>query len=307
MADNQQQEEPLVVPFFRKRTSKNVRKRERSADPAEGEDPAADDVVRKKKDDKRGPLTSVSKPRSATLQTPTSSNLTEDQRRLVTFAASGTAASIVQDTATRTLDVDGADDNKDDSEVGKVLAGDEAEVYQGIHGYKEYVNKKTEKTTQSNANHYQMDVCKDYKETGTCTFGDSCIFMHDRTDYKTGWQLDREWEDAQKKKQQEEMNKFMEVQEEEIEEDDDLPFACLICRKDFKDPVVTKCKHYFCESCALKHHSKSGKCFTCGAATHGVFNGARDLKAKIEEKKKRMDEKAAAIKQKAGAELEGED
>ncbi len=37
--------------------------------------------------------------------------------------------------------------------------------------------------------------------------------------------------------------------------DDDLPFACLICRKPWgeaKDPVVTRCKHYFCESCALK-------------------------------------------------------
>jgi RING finger protein 113A len=34
---------------------------------------------------------------------------------------------------------------------------------------------------------YQQDICKDYKETGHCGFGDSCIFMHDRGDYKTGW------------------------------------------------------------------------------------------------------------------------
>ncbi len=37
--------------------------------------------------------------------------------------------------------------------------------------------------------------------------------------------------------------------------DDGLPFACLSCRKpweEVKNPVVTRCKHYFCESCALK-------------------------------------------------------
>lgn len=63
---------------------------------------------------------------------------------------------------------------------------------------------------------YQPDVCKDYKETGYCGFGgvvrwflrhqakighdlncslaDTCKFLHDRSDYKTGWQLEREWE-----------------------------------------------------------------------------------------------------------------
>jgi RING finger protein 113A len=66
--------------------------------------------------------------------------------------------------------------------------------------------------------------------------------MHDRGDYKTGWQLDREWEEQQKQKREEEMNKFLvqEAEEEEVEEDDDLPFACLICRGEFKEPVVTK-------------------------------------------------------------------
>ncbi|XP_019522090.1 PREDICTED: RING finger protein 113A-like, partial [Hipposideros armiger] len=31
---------------------------------------------------------------------------------------------------------------------------------------------------------YQPDICKDYKETGFCGFGDSCKFLHDRSDYK---------------------------------------------------------------------------------------------------------------------------
>ena len=49
---------------------------------------------------------------------------------------------------------------------------------------------------------YQPNVCKDYKETGTCGFGDSCVFMHDRGDYKSGWQLEQDWdkEQAEKKK-----------------------------------------------------------------------------------------------------------
>ena len=38
---------------------------------------------------------------------------------------------------------------------------------------------------------YQPDICKDYKETGFCSYGDSCKFLHDRGDYKAGWELDR--------------------------------------------------------------------------------------------------------------------
>ncbi|CAO3617721.1 unnamed protein product [Mucor hiemalis] len=72
--------------------------------------------------------------------------------------------------------------------------------------------------------------------------------------------------------------------------DDELPFACLICREEFKNPVVTRCNHYFCESCAIKNYKKSPKCFACGSPTQGVFNTAKKLLEKLEEKKKRMDE-----------------
>ncbi len=45
-------------------------------------------------------------------------------------------------------------------------------------------------------------------------------------------------------------------EEEEEEDDDGLPFACYICRQPWTEtratPVVTRCKHYFCEGCALK-------------------------------------------------------
>jgi hypothetical protein len=44
---------------------------------------------------------------------------------------------------------------------------------------------------------YKPDICKDYKETGHCGFGDSCKFMHDRGDYKSGWQLEQDWKKEQ--------------------------------------------------------------------------------------------------------------
>lgn len=105
---------------------------------------------------------------------------------------------------------------------------------------------------------YQPDICKDYKETGYCGYGDSCKFMHDRGDYKPGWQLEKEWEEAEKARK-----RGLAAgggggdgddgdQEDDDDDDDSLPFACYICRQPFEDPVVTKCKHYFCEHCALK-------------------------------------------------------
>lgn len=38
---------------------------------------------------------------------------------------------------------------------------------------------------------YQPDICKDYKETGFCGYGDACKFLHDRSDYKSGWEMER--------------------------------------------------------------------------------------------------------------------
>ncbi|KAH8551495.1 hypothetical protein BGW37DRAFT_528914 [Umbelopsis sp. PMI_123] len=134
---------------------------------------------------------------------------------------------------------------------------------------------------------YQPDVCKDYKETGFCGYGDSCIFMHDRGDYKSGWQLEKEWEEAQKKKTQfgGGAGDQYAVESDDDDSDDELPFACLICRKEFTNPIVTKCGHYFCEKCAIKHYAKSPKCFACGASTNGTFNTAKNLIAKIAEKR----------------------
>ncbi|CAG0918354.1 unnamed protein product [Notodromas monacha] len=120
---------------------------------------------------------------------------------------------------------------------------------------------------------YQPDICKDYKETGFCGFGDSCKFLHDRSDYKHGWQIERELEEGRYGADDDDASRY----EVASDNDDDFPFKCIICRGSFKHPVVTRCKHYFCEKCALERYKKSQRCFACGAQTSGVFNPAKKL------------------------------
>jgi len=57
---------------------------------------------------------------------------------------------------------------------------------------------------------YQPDICKDYKETGFCGFGDTCIYLHDRGDTKSGWQMEQEYEEK-KKREEEKKGKEMEA------------------------------------------------------------------------------------------------
>ncbi len=120
-------------------------------------------------------------------------------------------------------------------------------------------------------------------------------------DYKSGWQLEKEWDKEQEKKKkilEERLAKFMnhtntnditdggdvsitdttdmeailnnikqveklakdvivddDGENYEIEKldgmnaDDNLPFACFICRESFKNPIMTLCQHYFCSDC----------------------------------------------------------
>ncbi|ORY74835.1 hypothetical protein BCR37DRAFT_338264, partial [Protomyces lactucae-debilis] len=115
---------------------------------------------------------------------------------------------------------------------------------------------------------YQPDVCKDYKKTGFCGFGDTCKFLHDRGDYKQGWQLDRDWEKAAK------ATPTPAADASKVEE---LPFACILCKKEYKTPIVTRCGHFFCEACALTRYKKDPSCGLCGQSTGGIFNGAKRL------------------------------
>jgi len=139
---------------------------------------------------------------------------------------------------------------------------------------------------------YQPDICKDYKETGYCGYGDSCKFLHDRGDYKTGWELEKEWEDEQKVKREFRANHsegpmpdHNSDDEYIIDKGEGYPFACTICKKPFVKPVQTKCKHYFCESCAIDRYMIDPRCAICKENTNGIFNVALKL-AKICEQRK---------------------
>ncbi|KAF2197149.1 hypothetical protein GQ43DRAFT_444492 [Delitschia confertaspora ATCC 74209] len=145
---------------------------------------------------------------------------------------------------------------------------------------------------------YAPDVCKDYKQTGFCGFGDNCKFLHAREDYAAGWKLDREWEMSGGAKKGgtivSSANRNADGEKDEDGVDfsmlEKIPFACIICKKSYKAPIVTKCQHYFCEACALKRYRKDPSCAACGTNTGGVFNSAKNLQ-KLLEKKKKWEEK----------------
>ncbi|KAJ1733163.1 RNA-splicing factor [Coemansia biformis] len=139
---------------------------------------------------------------------------------------------------------------------------------------------------------YQPSLCKDYKETGFCGYGDSCIFLHDRSVSKTGWQLEQEFEQQQQGVRRDNPRLWQAAHSDDSGDEggrrakaagDSLPFACLLCRRPFENPVVTRCQHYFCEACALARYRKSPKCFACGAATAGVFKRAKGLPVRGED------------------------
>ncbi|KAM1406113.1 hypothetical protein ACFXTH_000813 [Malus domestica] len=188
---------------------------------------------------------------------------------------------------------------------GKGKTTGNEKLYKGIHGYTDYKagfrRELTVASEKAGGAHgplrasahirtstrfdYQPDICKDYKETGYCGYGDSCKFMHDRGDYKSGWQMEKEWDEAEKARKRKLAMGEDDVDETEEDDDDEddggLPFACFICRQPFVDPVVTKCNHYFCEHCALKHHSKNKICFVCDKPTLGIFNTAHEIRKRM--------------------------
>ncbi|OMH82076.1 Zinc finger CCCH domain-containing protein 1, partial [Zancudomyces culisetae] len=172
--------------------------------------------------------------------------------------------------ATRTLEIDG--DNSNQENVLANLVNDNSErkrEYKGISAYRTFALKRYDETIK-NGGHtasqtgtagnkkklgpvrasanirvtsvidYQPDVCKDYKETGFCGYGDSCKFLHDRGDYKSGWQLEKEWEEQQLNGGRIESKSLYEIAaSDEESSDEELPFACPICVKEFTRPIVT--------------------------------------------------------------------
>lgn len=187
---------------------------------------------------------------------------------------------------------------QDENQVKKIEETKDSEgnaIYKGQASYKNYIQQSKYHGPVKSATHiradvvidYAPDVCKDYKETGYCGYGDSCKFLHDRSDYKAGWQIEREWELSEKQRREKSSKIFYshdssltsdngpsEVLKTSTKESKDLPFACYICRKPFISPVVTRCVHYFCQDCALTRYQNDKTCAVCGESTLGLFNSA---------------------------------
>lgn len=143
-----------------------------------------------------------------------------------------------------------------------------------------------------------------YWSCSFCGFGDSCKFLHERSEAKQGWELDRDWDVQTKGRKLEgrtvaSVNRDKGPVADDDEEDDALlesiPFACVLCKKPYQNPIVTRCGHYFCESCALRRYRKNPSCSICGAGTGGVFNTAKRLTKLLERKR----EKARQRREKA--------
>jgi hypothetical protein len=70
-------------------------------------------------------------------------------------------------------------------------------------------------------------------------------------DYKSGWEL-QEWEEPEKARKRNLAFGVDDVDDWGVDPGDEVSLCKFHCRQPFVDLVVTKCKHYFYEYCALK-------------------------------------------------------
>ena len=318
-----------VQPIFKKRGAKNIRKRPVTPPPANSDSESGytstEDEGRRVKRRKKTAIVSAS-------SNTTSKALTEDLSA-TKFAAERSAQISETNDATKTSNW--FDESAPDAKLllGTVRsrpmkADKDTEpsndgTYKGAAGYQSFIQKNPNAPTRTvgpvkaptnirtiTATDFAPDVCKDYKQTGFCGFGDSCKFLHAREDYKQGWELDKDWEKVgDKAKRSGKAVKSLAEAEDSEEEDaalEGIPFACIICKKPYTNPIITKCGHYFCEACALQRYRKSPSCAACGAGTGGVFNGAKNLKKILDRKRERARKRREKAKE-AGEEVSGED
>lgn len=258
----------------------------------------------------------------------------QDLSKNTSFAGDRSATITKTDDATREsnwIHLDSADPSKQHG--GPTQQDDDAPsgTYRGAANYDNFIQKNPNAPSKSlgpvkaptnirtiTVTDFAPDVCKDYKQTGFCGFGDSCKFLHAREDYKQGWQLDKEWESVTKGKKlqgtvvgnanRSANNADEDEEDEEAAKLENIPFACIICREPYKSPIVTKCGHYFCEACALKRHrQKNGKaCAACGQDTGGTFNVAKNLRKLLDKKRERVRQRREKARE-AGEEVSSDD
>lgn len=219
-------------------------------------------------------------------------------------------------------------------------------VYRGLAGYKRYANRgegaiaaskytgllgPTRNTLSNVRSTLRIEfwnassgtdggICKDYKETGYCGFGDTCKYAHDRSDYKSGHILEAEWEAKQKKAEEEKRNRWEKRMQKRAEagaqagdsspsssesEDENVPQACPSCNSKWEEcksmPIITVCSHHFCEDCAMESFARTPNCMTCNAPTNGIFNSCDALEEKLKQKKaQKLDKKAGGQSSSSG-------
>ena len=303
--------EAPAAPFFKKRNGKNMRKRAATPPPASDSDPdyssSEDESGRRIKRRKRNTGAVIASSATNTNGTPKDLSATVyEASRSTTIKSSNDATR-----ASNWYDESASDALSTKNLLGSTrnvaVSGEAADgTYKGLANSTKFIQKNPDAPNRSvgpvkaptnirtvTTTDFAPDVCKDYKQTGFCGFGDSCKFLHAREDYKQGWQLDKEWENVTKGKKVS-GTKVASADRKGVEEEEDddaalenIPFACIICKEKYKDPVVTRCGHYFCESCALKRYRKDPSCAACGSGTGGVFNVAKGLKKLLERKKER--------------------
>lgn len=114
----------------------------------------------------------------------------------------------------------------------------------------------------------EMPICKDYHDTGYCTFGGACKYLHTRDDVVSSSQMEEQagWkafhEGCERAEAERRRKKVVTLE----------PDVCQICHKLLKDPVMVKCGHKFCSSCAIKRYTTDPTCAICGTDTEGIFN-----------------------------------
>lgn len=296
-------------PLFKKRGNKNIRKRPATPPPAASDTESGytstDDEGRRVKRRRKTAVITASSHQGPTAKT-------ED---LSTSKFSADRSAQISETNDATKTSNWFDESKPDAKslLGTTRArppnpGADAEqsdgTYKGAVGYKTFIQKNPDAPSKTvgpvkaptnirtiTVTDFAPDVCKDYKQTGFCGFGDSCKFLHAREDYKQGWELDKDWEIGSKnnKKGGQVAKNLADAQDSEEEDAalKNIPWKCILCVKPYTNPIVTKCGHYFCEACALKRYRKDPSCAVCAAGTGGVFNGAKNLKKILAKKRER--------------------
>ena len=191
-----------------------------------------------------------------TTNTTTTNTTTNNNNIMHSYSANSSSAPLNNNDAFRTLETETSTDRDNFAVLERKFAKDKVTndstgLYVGAAGYSTFsttnqaqikASKYTGSRGQLRANttirttsrmDYAPDVCKDYRLTGSCGFGDTCVFLHDRTDSKSAQEIESEWE-ARKKRAQEERDRAVRELEGEAE-DGGKPeykygFGCMVCK-----------------------------------------------------------------------------